>query len=87
MAFEKKSLISSRSITQKAIVASNVSPLSVNVAADSKVASRMATKLVGKQATKLVGKQATKLVGKQATKLVGKQATKLVGKQASKFAY
>ena len=43
MAFEKKSLISSRTATQKAIVATNASPLSAKIAGESKVASMKAS--------------------------------------------
>lgn len=65
MAFEKKSLISSRNVTKKAIAATNVSPLSSNVTGDSKTASMRASMKASMRASMRASMKASMKASKQ----------------------
>jgi hypothetical protein len=86
MAFEKKSLINNRIVTQKAIIASTATPLSSKVASDPKIASRavskVASRAVSKVASRAVSKVASRAVSKVASRAVSKVASRAVSKVA-----
>ena len=83
MSIQKKSLINSRTATQRAIIASTrlVAPVVSNSMVASKAAAKAAPKMAAKAAPKMAAKAAAKMV---ASKAAAKSAAKMAAKAAPK---